>query len=150
MTTAQVVRRKFKSALPRTVPNRELSKMEALARTMELMDKFRNAMRAAELSETDVACGLVYWQPETPGMENVVEVTIPLPAPEQIGTFCNAVMALDRPVFLGVLFIQTDRDPDIKPEKRYTIFALPFMDDPGSARRLLAARQRGAKEVKMN
>jgi hypothetical protein len=144
MTKAQVVRRRFKSALPRTVQNKVLSKMEAMAKVMELLDRFRGEMDTEGLPKTDVEAGLVYCQPETPGMEDVAFATIPLPAPEAIGVFVKKVMALEKPLFLGVLFIHTDRQAD-KPEKKHTIFVWPFMGGPEAEKRLLAARRSQAK-----
>jgi len=147
MTKAQVARRKFKSALPRRIQNRVLSKMEALARTMELFDRFRGEMEAAGLDKSDVSAGLVYCQPETPGMENVQAEVAKLPNPDigNIGMFVETTMALDKPLFLGVLFLQIDRDPNIKPEKRNTLFVWPFMLGPEAEKRLLAARRSQAK-----
>jgi hypothetical protein len=146
MTKAQVVRRKFKSALPRRIQNRVLSKMEAMARTMELFERFRGEMEAAGLDKADVAAALVYCQPQTPGMENVLAQVAKLPNPDigSIAMFVETTMALDRPLFLGVLFGQTDRETD-KPEKRYTIFVWPFMLGPEAEKRLLAARRSQTK-----
>jgi hypothetical protein len=143
MTKAQVVRRRFKSSLPRTILNKYLSKMEAMAKVMELLDHFRSEMATEGLPKSDVSAGLVYCQPATPGIEDVTFV-VALPAPEEIGTFVDKVMALDNPLFLGVLFIQTDRE-DVKPEKLHTIFVWPFMGGPEAEKRLLAARRQQAK-----
>jgi hypothetical protein len=147
MTPAQLVRKKFKSALPRRILNRRLSKMEALARTMELFDKLRGEMDAAGLQKSDVSAGLVYCQPETPGMENILAQVARLPNPDagNIGMFCETTMALDRPLFLGVLFLQVDRDPLVKAEKRNTLFVWPFMLGPDAEKRLLAARKQQAQ-----
>jgi hypothetical protein len=146
MTRAQVVRRRFKSALPRRIQNRELSKMEAMARTMELFDRFRGEMEAAGLDKSDVSAGLVYCQPRTPGMESVLAEVAPLPNPDHahLGIWFETMWALDLPLFLGVLFIQTDREAD-KPEKKHTIFVWPFMLGPEAEKRLLAARRSQAK-----
>ena len=76
---------------------------------MELLDHFRGEMATEGLIKSDVSAGLVYCQPETAGIEDDTFV-IALPAPEEIGTFVEKVMALDKPLFLGVLFIQTDRE----------------------------------------
>jgi len=139
MTKTQVVRRRFKSALPRTIPNRELSKMEAMARTMDLFDKLRGEMCAAGLNPDDAQAGLVFYQPDTPGKERLLAETIRLPRPEDIGGFVDRVMALDKPRFLGVLFAQ--RDPDAtKAEYKTVMFVWPFMGGPEAEGRLLAAR----------
>jgi hypothetical protein len=149
MTKAQVVRRKFKSGLPRSIKNRLLSKMEAMARTMELFARFRNEMEAAGLDKSDVKAGLVYCQPQTPGLENVLAEVAVLPNPDKgsVVMFAETTMALDKPLFLGVLFAQTDREVT-KPEKRNTIFVWPFMLGPEAEKRLLAARQQQAKGIK--
>jgi hypothetical protein len=79
MTKTQVVRRKFKSALPRSIQNRELSNMEAMARTMELFDRLRGMTEEAGLDKNNVSAGLVYYQPETKGMERILAQTIEIP-----------------------------------------------------------------------
>jgi hypothetical protein len=139
MTKTQVVRRRFKSALPRTIKNRELSKMEAMARTMELFDQLRNEMIAAGLDPDDAQAGLVFYQPETPGKEQMLAETIRLPKPEDIGRFVHRVMELDKPRFLGVLFAQ--RDPDAtKAAYQQVAFVWPFVNGPEAEGRLLVAR----------
>src|SRR5580704_397685 len=106
MTKAQVVRRRFKSSLPRSIENRALSPMEAMARTMELFDRLRNEMRSEGLDVSDVQAGLVYCQPETKGKEMILAEIAPLPSPEKVGSFADRVMQIDKPLFLGVVFIQ--------------------------------------------
>jgi hypothetical protein len=150
MTKTQVVRRKFKSSLPRRIENRKLLPMEAMGKTMELFDKLRNEMAAAGLDKNNAEAGLVYCQPETKGMEHVLAQTIRLPKPEKIGTFVERVMALHKPLFLGVMFLQRDPDTD-KPGQKYALFVWPFMSSPEADGRLLAARnqmaQGGLKKV---
>jgi len=144
MTRAQVVRRRFKSGLPRKPESRELSPMEAMARTMELFDRFRNMMQAEGegLSKDHVQAALVFYQPRTKGMEHVLAQTVVLPKPEKIGEFANAVMALDKPVFLGLLFLQHDVDAakagDTKQEN--VLFGLAFTTLFDAPARVLAAR----------
>lgn len=137
MTKAQVVRRKFKSSLPRTIQNRVLSPMEAMARTMELFDRFRGEMKDAGLKPSDVSAGLLYFQPDTKSEKGVLARVAELPAPDEIGAFVEKVMALDKPRFLGVLFVQTDRETD-KANKKFTGFAFPFMHDLDAQKRLKA------------
>src|ERR1017187_10269722 len=140
MTKTQVVRRKFKSGLPRTIENRKLSKMEALARTMELFDKLRSEMDAAGLDMNDVSAGLVYTQP---GNERVLAnvARLPKPGPGSVGKFCDELMDLGEPVlFLGVLFAQHDSDPECKAKHKNVVFVWPFMLGPEAEGRLLAAR----------
>jgi hypothetical protein len=140
MTKAQVVRRKFKSSLPRKVENRRLSAMEALARTFDLFDRLRDMMAEAGLKKGDVKAGLVYCQPETKGREHVLVESIELPKPEEIPTFAEKVLALDKPLFLGVIFAQSDREAD-KADQRAVAFVWPFMAGPEAEGRLLAARR---------
>jgi hypothetical protein len=144
MTATQVVRRKFKSALPRRIENRLLSKMEAMARTMELFDKLRNEMAAAGLDKDNAEAGLVFCQPETKGVEHVLAQTIRLPKPEEIGTFVEGIMALHKPLFLGVMFLQRDPDTE-KPGQKDALFVWPFMSSPEADGRLVAARNQMAK-----
>jgi len=144
MTRAQVVRRKFKSGLPRRIENRMLSPMEAMARTMELFDRLRNEMESAGLKKSDVSAGLMFCQPETKGKERVLAETIALPAPEQIGTFVERVMALHKPLFLGVLFLQQDHEAE-KPEQKNVGFLWPFMAGPEAESRMIYARNQQAQ-----
>ena len=147
MTRAQVVRRKFKSGLPRKPEPRELSKMEAMARTMELFDRLRGEMESAGLNKNDVSVGLVFCQPKTKGLEHVLAQTVALPKPEEIGTFVERVMALDRPVFLGLLFVQHDVEAEkARDEKQKTVLcAWPFTNEFDAPARLLAARNQQAR-----
>jgi hypothetical protein len=148
MTKAQVVRRRFKSSLPRSIENRPLSALEAMARTMELFDRLRNEMRSDGLDASDVQAALVYCQPETKGKELVLAEVVALPTPEKIGPFVERVMKIDRPLFLGVVFIQQDHKAE-KAEQRLTAFCAPFMVGPEAEDRLLGAmRQQAAGGLK--
>lgn len=150
MTKTQVVRRKFMSALPRKIPNRQLSSMEAMARTMELFDKLRSDMAEAGLDENNVRAGLVFCQPKTKGKEHILAETFILPKPKEIGSFCDRVMNLQEPLFLGVIFSQHDPDAD-RPEYRDRVFVAPFLTGSEAEGRLIAARDQiakgGAKKV---
>lgn len=139
MTKTQVVRRKFMSSLPRRSDNRILSPMEAMGRTMQLFDTLRGEMRAAGLDANNARAALVYCQPETKGMAGVLAQVVELPKPEGIPAFCKGVLALDKPLFLGVMFLQHDPDTD---KREYTdrIFVAPFMTSPEAEGRLIAAR----------
>jgi hypothetical protein len=118
--------------------------MEAMARTMELFDRLRNDMEAAGLKKSDVQAGVVYCQPETEGEKHVLARTIPLPKPEDIGTFVKKVAAIDKPLFLGVIFIQHDPAAE-KDEYKNVAFVWPFMSGPEAEGRLLAARTQQAR-----
>jgi hypothetical protein len=146
MTKAQVVRRRFKSALPRTIKNEILAPMSAIAKALELYERFRSEMAAVPgLSKSDVSAGLVYVRPETPGLEHETGTAlIPDPDKGNIGMFVETTMALDKPLFLGVIFIQTDHEAT-KPEQRHVIFVWPFMGGPEAEKRLKAARNQQAK-----
>ncbi|MGH9644353.1 MAG: hypothetical protein ACRD3Q_18275 [Terriglobales bacterium] len=118
--------------------------MEAMARTMELFGRLRTLMEEAGLKNGDVSAGLMFCQPETKGREHVLAETIVLPKPEEIPAFADKVMALDKPLFLGVLFHQHDRDAD-KPDQQNAVFVWPFMAGPESEGRMLAAMRQQAK-----
>lgn len=137
MTKAQIVRKQFKAQLPRKIQNRILSKLEAMARTMELIDKFRSGMKEAGLRPDDVAAALVHHRPERTPKDWAYNW---LPAPEKIREFIDAIMVLDKEtVFLGLLFYQRDREA--KPEKQHTAFLWPFMGGPEAERHMLEARK---------
>lgn len=149
MTKTQVVRRRFKSGLPRVPQNQVLLPMAAMARTMELFDRLRGEMEAAGLDKNDCSAALVYYQPETKGMEHVLAQTVVLPKPEGVAKFAEKIMELDKPRFLGVLFHQHDPDAD-KDGFVDVVFAFPFLNGPDDAARLLAARNRQVKVSKKN
>ena len=134
MTPAQVARRRFKSTFPRKAPKSTPTAMQAMAKVMELLDQFRGEQSALGLDPNDVSAGLVY-------LEGEDQHTAELPAPEKVGSFVEEIMALDKPQFLGVLFIQTDREAK-RPDQRYTLFCWPFMGGPDAEKRLLIARHR--------
>lgn len=146
MTRTQVVRRKFKSSLPRKIENRVLSQMEALGKTFELFERLRNEMAAAGLDRDDAQAGLIYCQPETPGEERVLARTVALPKPggDEIQKFCDEVWKLDKPLFLGILFYQSDPDA-AKPDQRGVFFVCPLMAGPEAEGRLIAARNQQAQ-----
>jgi hypothetical protein len=142
MTPTQVVRRKFKAGLPRTPQNRVLSPLEAMARTMQLLDQLLNETAAAGLDPSNIKAGLVYHQPDIEELKHHLSGTILIPEnSKDIGRFVDAVMHLDKPRFLGVLFLQTDPDAD-KAEYRDVLFVWPFLNGPEDAARLLYARNR--------
>jgi hypothetical protein len=145
MTKAQVVRRKFKSSLPRAFDQR-LSKLEAIAKTIELYERFRREMETARLDKSDVSAALVYCQPQTPGKEHVLAEVVKLPDPERgnLRMFVETTMALDMPFFLGVLFLQNDREAE-KAEHQNVLFAWPFTKEHDAHARLLAAKNQQAK-----
>jgi hypothetical protein len=144
MTKTQVVRRKFMSSLPRRSENRELSPMEAMGRTMQLFDTLRTEMGEAGLNADNARAALVYCQPQTKGMEGVLAQVVELPKPEGITAFCKGVLELDKPLFLGVMFLQHDPDTD-KPAYKDRVFVAPFMSSPETDGRLIAARDLIAK-----
>lgn len=143
MTRAQVARRRFKSGLPRKPGNVELSWMQALARTADLFDGLRNEMRTVGLNPDHAQAGLVYFQPHTKGLENILALTVPLPKPETIAEFAEHIMALDRPVFLGVLFLQHDAEADKAGDTKQAnvLFGIPFTTAYDAPARMLAARE---------
>lgn len=140
MTPAQIARRKFKSSLPRKTQERRLSAMEALGEVFTLLDRFRTIL--AEQNGPDpnqtIYAALAFYLPETdPAM---LADTLTVPEPGKIGPFCDKVMALDRPRFLGLVFVQMDPNTD-KRAYRAVSFAVPFMTGPEADGRLQTAQQ---------
>jgi hypothetical protein len=143
MTPTQVVRRKFKSGLPRTIENRQLSPMEAIGKTFELFDRLLNGMEEAGLKESNASAGLVYYNDCGVFAETIA---LPEPKPEAIGEFVKKVMSLKKPVFLGVIFLQHDPDTK-KTEYRNVVFVWPFIGGPDAERRLIIARNSQASKM---
>ncbi len=135
MTKAESVRSDFKVFFPRIVQNDLLSSTEAIKRTTELLDILQGLMRSAGLDPNDVAAGLVFTQPETPGLEQVPAQSLDLPPDEEIAAFVQQIEALDRPIFLGVLFVQLDCEL-----MRFTKFVWPFMAGPKAEEGLMYVR----------
>jgi len=146
MTKAQVARRKFKSALPRKPENRELTALEAMGRTMLLIDRFRGEMASEELSPDDVEAALIYSWRDGKNLETDV---VKLPKPKDIAGFADRVMAVRNPRFLGVLFLQRDHQAE-KDEKKSTIFVFPFLTDPQSKKLMIEARNRQMEQRKIH
>lgn len=137
MTKAETVRSNFKAFLPRIVRNDLLTWEEAIRRTLELLDLFRAEMHSEGLDDCDVAVGLVFTQPETPGFEHVPAQSLAVPPPEGIPAFAELIKGLDRPIFLGVLFVQFDRETT-----KVSKFVWPFMADPEAEKGLIYVRDR--------
>jgi len=139
MTPAQVARRKFKSTLPRKIENRRLSAMEALGETFKLFDRFGGVIvEQGQNPDITLYAALAYYLPESdPAM---LGSTILIPGHSRIGDFCNEVMKLDRPLFLGVVFIQFDPDTD-NSNYKWASFCAQFMGGPEAEGRLLYAQK---------
>jgi hypothetical protein len=139
MTPGQVARRKFKSSLPRKVSNRTPSPMEALGETFTLLDRFRT-MVAEEGADPDrtLYAALAYYLPEA--SPETLAFTAFLPGPSKAGEFCDDVMKLPHPVFLGLVFIQVDLDTE-NPAYRTVSFCTQFMGGPDAEARLLYAQR---------
>jgi hypothetical protein len=144
MTRAQVARRRFKSSLPRTkILDVELSPRTALARTMELLGRFRDEVVAEGLSETTVQGALVFCQPHTKGKEAVLAQVKVVPEFAEFSQFFTEMLTIDKPVFLGMLFWQ--HDPDARDEKQSRVmFGCAFTKSHDAEARLLAARNQQA------
>jgi hypothetical protein len=142
MTRAQVARRRFKSSLPRKIGYVELTPFEAVLRTGDMLVRFLREVESEGLDGDTVQVGLVFCQPKTKGKEHILAETIVLPGPEKIGAFADRVLALDKPVFLGLLFLQ--RDPEAtkaRDEKQASVmFGCEFTKSHDAEARLLAAR----------
>jgi hypothetical protein len=141
MTPAQVARRKFKSSLPRKIENRRLSPMEALGETFRLFDRFRGMVEEEGVDPNTTQAALVYCLPESKPEVLAMTVPLPKPGPTEMVNFCKRVMSVDRPLFLGVIFLQEDPDADNAKYQRVA-FVVQFMSGPDAEGRLLAARER--------
>jgi len=139
MTRAQIARRKFKSALPRKAQNRRPSTMEALGELFTLFDRFRSVV-AEQGQDPDALlhAALAYHLPKS-DPATVAHIAT-LPYASEVGKFCDEVMKLDRPEFLGVVFVQVDPDAD-KQEYKAVSFCVPFSGAPEDAGRLLTAQK---------
>jgi hypothetical protein len=141
MTKAQKARQRFKSGLPRKPGNEELSWMQALARTVDMFDGLRNEMRGEGLNPDDVQAALVYFQPHA--RDAVLARVVPLPKPDKMAEFCEQIMALDKPAFLGVLFLQHDEQAEKAGDRKQAnvIFGIAFTTAYDAPARMLAARE---------
>jgi len=142
MTRAQVARRRFKSSLPRKVSHAELSVEIAVARTMELLGRFRDEVVDEGLSADSVQAALVYCQPHTKGKEAILAQVMVVPERSKFGAFFDAAFALDRPVFLGMLFLQHDAEATKARDAKQAsvMFGCEFTKSHDAEARLLAAR----------
>lgn len=139
MTPAQVARRKFKSTLPRKIENRRLSALEAIGKTATLLDSFRGVVAEhGQNPDVTLHAALAYCLPESdPAM---LGNAVLIPGPSDIAPFCEGVMKLDRPLFLGVVFIQLDPDTD-DPKYKWVSFCAQFMGGPEAESRLMYAQK---------
>jgi hypothetical protein len=145
MTPAQVARRKFKSTLPRKIENRRLSAEAALGELFMLLDRFRgfvtDELHHPEAVKT-VCAALAYCLPESkPAM---LADTLPVPEPgskRAFGVFCEKVLSLDRPLFLGAVFVQVDPHAESRAYKAVS-FVTQFMGGPEAEARLHYAQEK--------
>jgi len=98
-------------------------------------------MRTPDAVKT-IYAALVYCLPES--KPEMLADTLPVPEPgmkKAFGAFCEKAMSLDRPLFLGVVFVQVD--PDAK-EKAYKAvsFVTQFMGGPEAEARLHYAQEK--------
>ncbi len=143
MTPAQVARRRFKSSLPRKQGQRDLAPMEAIGHMMNVFTRFMQEMEGVGLDPQDVKAAIVYYQPKTKGKEHVLAQTEVLPTkPADVGAFCEKILLLDKPVFLGMLFEQHDRkaEKNADAKQAWVAFGVPFTEAHDAAARLIAAR----------
>jgi hypothetical protein len=139
MTPAQVARRKFKSTLPRKFEGRTVFAMQALGEMFTLLDQFRSCAREAA-QNMDAAkaiyAAVAYSLPNDAKL--AFTSTVPEPG-EKIGPFCDAMIDLENPIFLGVVFVQVDPAAK-KAEHRAVSFVVPFKTDLDSIARLRYAQ----------
>lgn len=139
MTRAQVARRKFKSTLPRKIENRRLSALEAIGETFKLFIRFREILTEQGVDpDITLNAGLAYCLPESdPAM---LGTAVLIPGPSNVGAFCDGITKLDRPLFLGMVFIQLDPDTDDRKYK-WASFCTQFMGGPEAESRLQYAQK---------
>jgi hypothetical protein len=146
MTPAQVARRKFKSSLPRKLENRRLSPEAALGELFTLLDRFRGFV-VGETGNPEavktIYAGLAFCLPESqPAM---LAESFPVPEPGDqtgaFGAFCESVLSLNDPQFLGVVFVQVDPDAENTVYKAVS-FAVPFLGGPEATARLRYAQDK--------
>lgn len=144
MTPAQIARRKFKSSLPRKVENRRLSAVAALGELFTLLDRFRGtvaeALRTPDAVKT-IYAALVYCLPESKPAMLADTLPVPEPGGTSFGAFCEEAMALDRPLFLGVVFVQVDPHAENSAYKAVS-FVTQFMGGPEAEARLHYAQEK--------
>ena len=139
LTRAQVARGMFKATLPRKPQDRRVSAMEALGETFTLLDRFRGMIVRQELDpDATLHAALAYCLPESGGA--LAYYTEFLPGPSEIGKFCDRIVALPNPLFLGVVFVQVDPDAG-KEGQRTVAFSVPFRSGAEDAGRLLVAQK---------
>ena len=139
MTPAQIARRKFKASLPRKIENRRLSARAALGEAFTLVDRFRGLIAEQNVNpDKTLHAALAYCLPESdPG---TLAATLLLPGASGLGKFCDEVERLDRPMFLGVVFVQVDLDTD-NPTYQAVSFVAQFMCGPEAEGRLFYAQK---------
>lgn len=145
MTPAQIARRKFKSMLPRKPQNRTLTPMQALGETFTLLDQFRG-MVCDEMqmdAGATVYAALAYALPGTAKL--AWTLTVPEPG-KLVGKFCDTVMGLTTPEFLGVVFVQVDPNTK-KAEYKAVSFVVPFMSGPDAEARLVYAQKQELTKI---
>lgn len=139
MTAAQIARRKFKSGLPRPrkPQTKRLSPMQALGETFRLLDEFRDTLReeTGNADTSTIYAALAY------ALETKLVFTLTVPDPAGVGVFCDEVMKLKDPTFLGVVFVQVDLDTK-SPEYRAVSFAVPFISGTDADELLLMRARR--------
>lgn len=140
MTKAQKVRQRFKSSLPRKIGDASLSPMEAFLRTMSLVLAFHKELEADGLDGETIRAALVYCEPDAKGKEHLLAETLEVPKPGKVGEFGTRVLAMDKAVFLGMLFLQHDKDAKDEKQKD-VIFGCEFTKAHDAEARLLAARR---------
>jgi hypothetical protein len=145
MSPAQIARRKFKSSLPRKIENRRLSALEAMGETFKLFDRFRG-MIVEHGQDPDITlhAALAYCLPESDPV--MLAGTIHLPGHPWLADFCDAVAKLDRPLFLGVVFIQADPDTE-NSNYKCTSFCAQYVGGPEAVARLVYAQKMEMEKV---
>jgi hypothetical protein len=138
LTSAARARRRFKAGRPAKVTNEMLSPLDAMGRAVREFQKLQNLMQAEQgeaFEFADTKAALIYVVDEAPHA-----AWLP-PTPDGIGEFVAYVnsLALQNPIFLGMLFRQIDREAK-SPDKKDVFWVLQFWGGPLAEKHLRDAR----------
>jgi hypothetical protein len=136
LTPAQRVRRKILAGRP-AASNREFAVFRAFSRLIIEADRAQELMYEERLDQDDIRAALVaevsdsicyYW----------------LPKPGKLAPYLALYEALVNPLFLGILWVQKDRD---QKEDQWSGWFTSFTRDPRDHEYLTAARDAARKEA---
>lgn len=140
LTAATRVRRRFKAGRPRAIQDRTVGPMEAMNKTVELLEKLRALSQQEGVDPDSVCAGLIYKQSDIPAKGYFQVRMVVLERPNQLNAFIDKVMALDQPLFLGIVFAQLDREAGERGQ--WITIAWPFPAGAKDEGALIGMRER--------